>query len=57
MYLVVIEDKEDGTWWDDPSGWDDEDQAREYARNITRHRRAFPSEYEVAIYRCYRLDK
>ena len=52
MYLVAIEDKEDGTWFDDPHGFDSEDQAMRYIREAV----SPPEGYECVLYRCFKIQ-
>ena len=47
MYLVTWEDNFDGTWLDDPEGFDTEKQAREHAAKWPARAGA-----SVGIYRC-----
>lgn len=51
MFLVTIEDKEDGTWWDDPHGFDTMQDAKRYADECQP-----PEGYEAAIWVCRRAD-
>lgn len=50
MYLVVIEDIEDGMWFDEPAGFDSEPEAQEWAT-----KQAVPKGHRVAMYRCYEV--
>lgn len=47
MYLVTIE-QDDGTWWDDPNGFDTLSEAQEYAAS----RGNVPSGMCISIYSC-----
>ena len=49
MYLVTVEDKEDGVWWDEPAGFDALEDAKRYADEILP-----PEGHEAVIWRCYR---
>lgn len=48
MYLVTTEADDDGTWWDDPLGFDSEREAREAAAKLG----AAPEGYCRVLYRC-----
>ena len=51
MYLITWENNADGTWLDDPDGFDSEQQAREHAAKYPARTGAY-----VAIYRCDLID-
>lgn len=50
MYLVTVEDNDDGTWWDEPNGFDSRYAADEYIKKLKP-----PSGYSIVLYSCHEM--
>jgi len=50
LYLVTIENAEDGVWFDDPEGFDTEQEAKNYATKKAAKRGY--KENVICLYRC-----
>ena len=51
LYIVTVEDAQDGTFFEDPEGFDSVWQAKEYAA-----KQAIPNGHVVAVYRCDMIE-
>lgn len=51
LYLVTVEDADNGIFYEDPEGFDTEREAREYAA-----KQSMPVGHIVGIYRCELID-
>lgn len=48
MYLVTLESQNDGSWYDDPDGFDSEQEARDWVES----RRPPPEGHAYVLYQC-----
>ena len=51
LYIVTVEDEQDGTFWDDPDGYDSLREARLHAL-----KKRPPNGYVTAIYSCQLVE-
>lgn len=51
VYLITVEDDENGMWWEDPAAFDTKEQARAYATT-----REPPKGYSAVMYRCDEVE-
>jgi len=51
MYLVTCEEDDDGIWFDDPCGFDTEEDAQFYIKEAGKP----PEHHSYVLYRCYEV--